>query len=39
MLSEEFAKLCGARALFGDFITLSVMKIVNFLGKTGVHLK
>jgi hypothetical protein len=31
---EEFAKLCGAQALFGYFITLLVTRIVKFLGKT-----
>jgi hypothetical protein len=33
----EFAKLCGARALFGYFVTLSVIKIVKFLGKIDGH--
>ena len=33
----EFAKLYGARALFGYFITLLVTKIVKFLGKIDDH--
>jgi len=33
----EFAKLCGARALFGHFVTLSVTKIAKFLGKIDGH--
>jgi hypothetical protein len=37
--AEEFAKLCGARALFGHFVTLSVTKIIKFLGKIDDHLK
>jgi hypothetical protein len=33
----EFVKLCGARALFRHFFTLSVTKIVKFLGKIDSH--
>jgi hypothetical protein len=33
MALVEGAKLCGGRALFGHFVTLSVTKIVKFLGK------
>jgi hypothetical protein len=36
MLREEFTKLCGARALFRYFVTLSVTKISNFLAKLTV---
>ena len=35
----EFAKLFGARALFWHFVTLSVTKIVKFLGKIDSHSK
>src|SRR4029453_16677553 len=34
---SEFAKLCGARALFGYFVTLSVTKNVKFPGKIDDH--
>ena len=34
---QEFAKLLGAKALVGYFITLPVIKIVKFLGKMMDH--
>jgi hypothetical protein len=34
---DEFAKLLGAEAFFGYFITLLVIKIVNFIGKMMNH--
>ncbi len=39
VLLDECAKLCGGRALFGHFVTLSVTKIVKFLGKIDDHSK
>jgi hypothetical protein len=38
-LKEEFAKLYGARALVGHFVTLSVIKIVKFIEKIDGHQK
>jgi len=35
---REFAKLLGAKALFGCFVTLPVTKIIIFLRKIDSHL-
>jgi hypothetical protein len=36
---KEFAKLCGALALFGHVVTLSETKIVKFIEKIDGHQK